>query len=71
MEKEAKTLKDRPSAIQFNIPVRPEHVYFTDFSGFRRRFEENVLYRLLNFDVKTQGFQWLFCYRHEHKMFLL
>ena len=58
MEKEAKTLKDIPSAIQFNIPVRPEHVYFTDFSGFRGRFEENVLYRLLNFDVKTQTFDY-------------
>ena len=32
------------SALQFNVPVGPDHEFFTDFSGVRGEFEEKVVY---------------------------
>ena len=54
--KKATTLEEIDSAVQFNIPVGPDHAFFTDFSQVRGEFEEKVVYKNLNVNPKTFTF---------------
>jgi len=44
----AESLNEIDQAVNFNIPVSPDHVFFTDFSDVRGDFEEKELYKALN-----------------------
>jgi len=58
----ANRLAEIAQATQFNVPIGPDHPFFTDFEGLRGEFEEKVLLSDLNvldndseysFDYKT------------------
>lgn len=44
----ADSLASVDQALRMNVPVGPDHEFFTDFSGLRGVFEEKVIYRSLN-----------------------
>jgi len=52
----ATNIKQVPKAVQFFVPVKPDDEFYTSFEDFRGDFEENVVYRKLFFDSKTQEF---------------
>ena len=54
--KKATKLAEIDSAVQFNIPVGPDHEFFTDFSQVRGDFEEKVVYKNLNVNPQTFTF---------------
>ena len=54
--KQATTLEEVDSAVQFDVPVGPDHAFFTDFSQVRGDFEEKVVYKNLNVNPKTFTF---------------
>lgn len=49
--KKATTLKMVDSVVQFNIPVGPDHEFFTDFSDVRGDFEDRIIYKALKVDT--------------------
>lgn len=36
-------LDEIDQAVQFNVPVGPDHAFFTDFQGLRGEFEERII----------------------------
>lgn len=54
--RKATNLTEIDSAVQFNIPVGPDHEFFTDFSHVRGDFEEKVVYKNINVNPQTFTF---------------
>lgn len=54
--KKATSLEEVDSAVQFNVPVGPNHPFFTDFTDVRGDFEEKRVYMTLNVNPKTFKF---------------
>lgn len=54
----AESLSEIDQAVNFNIPVGPDHPFFTDFGDVRGDFEEKELYRALNVTSEK-------CYDHQ------
>ncbi len=51
--KKAKSLTEFDNAIRFDVPVTPNHEFYTDFSDVRGDFENKLIYRTLNVNPKT------------------
>ncbi len=51
--KKATTLAEVDNAVRFDVPITPDHPFFTDFSDVRGDFEDKVLYKSLNVDPRT------------------
>lgn len=51
--KKATSLEEVDSAVRFNVPVGPDHPFFTEFSDVRGDFEETRLYKSLKVNPKT------------------
>lgn len=47
-QKKATKFDEIVSAVQFKVPVKPNDIFFTDFSKVRGSFKENILLRSLN-----------------------
>lgn len=56
--KKANSLDEVDNAVRFDVPIGPDHPFFTDFSDVRGDFEDNMIYRSLNVNPKT------FIYNH-------
>ena len=52
----ANSLEEIDQAVQFNIPILPDHPFFTNFGGLRGDFEDRIIYRSLNVIQKGGGF---------------
>jgi hypothetical protein len=52
----ATSLEEVDSAVQFNVPVGPDHPFFTDFTDVRGDFEEKRVYMTLNVNPRTYKF---------------
>lgn len=54
--KKAYTLEEVDNAVRFDIPIAPDHPFFTDFTDVRGDFEDKMIYRSLNVNPKTFEF---------------
>lgn len=52
----ATRLAEINNAVRFDVPVGPDHPFFTEFAGVRYEFDEKVIYRELDIDAKTFEF---------------
>lgn len=52
----ATTFDEIDNAVRFDVPIGPDHEFFTDFSDVRGDFRERVLYRALNVNPNTFTF---------------
>ncbi len=46
--KKANRLEEIDNAVRFDVPVGPDHEFYTDFSDVRGDFEDKMIYRSLN-----------------------
>lgn len=51
--KKAKTLAEVDNAVRFDVPITPDHEFYTDFSDVRGDFEDRMIYKTLNVHPKT------------------
>jgi hypothetical protein len=51
--KKATTLAEVDNAVRFDVPVTPDHEFYTDFSDVRGDFEDRMIYKTLNVHPKT------------------
>ena len=51
--KKAKTLHEVDNALRFDVPITPDHEFYTDFSDVRGDFEDRMIYKTLNVHPKT------------------
>jgi hypothetical protein len=51
--KKATTLAEVDNAVRFDVPLTPDHEFYTDFSDVRGDFEDRMLYKTLNVHPKT------------------
>ncbi|MEM6264090.1 MAG: hypothetical protein AAGI38_16365 [Bacteroidota bacterium] len=65
---QAKKLEDVRNAVRFNVPVGPDHEFFTDFSEVRGEFEDSVIYH--SFDVDPRRFVYNYNPRRTDKTLL-
>ncbi|MEM1214891.1 MAG: hypothetical protein AAGJ82_04360, partial [Bacteroidota bacterium] len=49
----ATVLEEVDNAVRFDVPVGPDHAFFTNFSDVRGDFEERMIYRALNVHPRT------------------
>ncbi|MDZ7878442.1 MAG: hypothetical protein U5L45_12260 [Saprospiraceae bacterium] len=49
----AKSLIEVDNAVRFDVPITPDHEFYTDFSDVRGDFEDKMLYKTLNVNSKT------------------
>ena len=68
--KKATTLYEIDQAVQFNVPVGPDHPFYTDLSEVRGEFEERIVYKILNVKVDQHQFSYDYL-RHSHHKTLL
>jgi len=54
--KKATNLNEVDFALDFNSPVAPEHPFFVDFSTVRGDFQEKVVYKSLNVNLRDFSF---------------
>ncbi len=59
--KKAFSIDEIDQAVPFNVPIAPNHPFFTDFSGLRGQFEEKIVYKYLN--VKQNNGNFYFDYK--------
>ena len=52
----AVSLEEVDNAVRFDIPIGPDHPFFTDFSDVRGDFEDKMIYRSLNVHPATFKF---------------
>lgn len=51
--KKALTLAEVDNAVRFDVPIWPDHEFYTDFSDVRGDFEDRMIYKTLNVHPKT------------------
>ncbi len=51
--KKAKTLVEVDNAVRLDVPITPDHEFYTDFSDVRGDFEDRMIYKTLNVHPKT------------------
>ncbi|MEY3239789.1 MAG: hypothetical protein RIR11_1227 [Bacteroidota bacterium] len=51
--KKATTLAEVDNAVRLDVPITPDHVFYTDFSDVRGDFEDKMIYSKLNVHSKT------------------
>jgi len=51
--KKATSLEEVDNAVRFDVPIQPDHEFFTNFSDVRGDFEDKMIYRSLNVHPKT------------------
>lgn len=51
--KKAKTLLEVDNAVRLDVPITPDHEFYTDFSDVRGDFEDKMVYRTLNVHPRT------------------
>lgn len=51
--KKAHTLEEMDQALQFNVPINPEHPFYVDLNDLRGDFQERQIYRKLNAILKN------------------
>jgi hypothetical protein len=51
--KKAKTLAEIDNAVRLDVPITPDHEFYTDFSDVRGDFEDRMIYKTLNVHPKT------------------
>ena len=51
--KKATSIDEIDNAVRLNVPVTPEHEFYTDFSDVRGDFEDRMVYQSLNVHPKT------------------
>lgn len=49
----ARSLAEVDNAVRFDVPIRPDHEFYTDFSDVRGDFEDRMIYKTLNVHPKT------------------
>jgi hypothetical protein len=54
--KKAKTLVEVDNAVRLDVPITPDHEFYTDFSDVRGDFEDRMIYKTLNVHPKTFKF---------------
>ena len=54
--KKATTLDEVDNAVRFDVPISPDHAFFTDFSDVRGDFEDKMIYRALNVNPRTYAY---------------
>ncbi|MCY7350305.1 MAG: hypothetical protein LH606_06525 [Cytophagaceae bacterium] len=54
MSQKALRLSEINQAVNFDEPIGPDHPFFTDFTGVRGEFEEQIVYRNLNVDIEDE-----------------
>lgn len=51
--RKAKTLVEVDNAVRLDVPITPDHEFYTDFSDVRGDFEDRMVYKTLNVHPKT------------------
>ncbi|HMX38890.1 MAG TPA: hypothetical protein PKD78_01140 [Saprospiraceae bacterium] len=51
--KKATSLIEVDNAVRLDVPITPDHPFYTDFSDVRGDFEDRMIYRTLNVNPKT------------------
>lgn len=51
--KKATTVYEVDNAVRLDVPITPEHPFYTDFADVRGDFEDKMIYRTLNVNHKT------------------
>lgn len=51
--KKAKLLAEVDNAVRLDVPITPNHEFYTDFSDVRGDFEDRMIYKTLNVHPKT------------------
>ena len=51
--KKAKRLVEVDNAVRLDVPITPDHEFYTDFSDVRGDFEDRMIYKTLNVHPKT------------------
>lgn len=51
--KKANSLLEVDNAVRLDVPITPDHEFYTDFSDVRGDFEDKMIYRTLNVHPKT------------------
>lgn len=51
--KKAKILAEVDNAVRLDVPITPDHEFYTDFSDVRGDFEDRMIYKTLNVHPKT------------------
>jgi hypothetical protein len=51
--KKAMTLIEVDNAVRLDVPITPDHEFYTDFSDVRGDFEDRMIYKTLNVHPKT------------------
>ncbi len=51
--KKAVTLSEVDNAVRLDVPITPDHEFYTDFSDVRGDFEDRMIYKTLNVNPKT------------------
>ncbi len=51
--KKATTTLEVDNAVRLDVPITPDHAFYTDFSDVRGKFEDKMIYRNLNVRSKT------------------
>lgn len=54
--KKAFRMEEIDNAVRFDVPVGPDHEFFTDFSDVRGDFEDKMIYKSLNVNPKNYAF---------------
>jgi hypothetical protein len=54
--KKATKLAEVDNAVRLDVPITPDHPFYTDFSDVRGDFEDRMIYKTLNVDVKTLSY---------------
>ncbi len=49
----ATSLEEVDNAVRFDVPILPDHEFFTDFSDVRGDFEDKMIFRSLNVNPRT------------------
>ena len=51
--KKATTLVEVDNAVRLDVPITPDHAFYTDFADVRGDFEDRMIYKTLNVHPKT------------------
>ncbi len=51
--KKAKSLAEVDNALRLDVPITPDHEFYTEFSDVRGDFEDKMIYKTLNVHAKT------------------
>ncbi len=54
--KKAYKTEEIDNAVRFDVPISPDHEFYTDFADVRGDFEDRTIYKVLNVNPKTLEF---------------